>query len=58
MRWSLERMMQELRDPKPGGSLIAQQLAYMILVHPCTAPSEIDSLSASRSNPVCLHTVQ
>lgn len=32
MRWSLERMMQELRDPQPGGSLIAQQLAYMMLV--------------------------
>jgi AraC-like DNA-binding protein len=32
MRWSLERMKDELRDPQPGGSLIAQQLAYMMLV--------------------------
>jgi len=32
MRWSLERMMHELRDPQPGGSLVAQQLAYMMLV--------------------------
>ncbi len=32
LRWSLERMMQELREPKPGGSLIAQHLASMILV--------------------------
>jgi AraC-like DNA-binding protein len=32
MRWSLERMRQELRDPQPGGSLIAQQLAYMMLI--------------------------
>jgi len=32
MRWSLERMMQELREPQPGGFLVAQQLAYMILV--------------------------
>jgi AraC-like DNA-binding protein len=32
MRWSLERMMQELRAPQPGGFLIAQQLAYMMLV--------------------------
>jgi AraC-like DNA-binding protein len=32
MRWSLERMRDELRDPQPGGSLIAQQLAYMMLV--------------------------
>ena len=32
MRWSLERLREELRDPQPGGSLIAQQLAYMILI--------------------------
>jgi AraC-like DNA-binding protein len=32
MRWSLERMMQELREPQPGGFLVAQQLATMILV--------------------------
>jgi AraC-like DNA-binding protein len=32
MRWSLERMRQELLDPQPGGFLIAQQLAYLMLV--------------------------
>jgi hypothetical protein len=32
MRWSLERMRQELRDRQPGGFLVAQQLAYMMLV--------------------------
>jgi AraC-like DNA-binding protein len=32
MRWSLERMREELRDPQPGSSLIAQQLAYMMLI--------------------------
>jgi AraC-like DNA-binding protein len=32
MRWSLERMREELRDPQPGGSLIAQQLAFMMLI--------------------------
>lgn len=32
MRWSLERMKEELSDPQPGGSLVAQQLAYMMLV--------------------------
>jgi AraC-like DNA-binding protein len=32
MRWSLERMREELRDPQPGGALIAQQLAYVMLV--------------------------
>ena len=32
IRWSLERMSQEVRDPRPGSSLIVQQLAYMMLV--------------------------
>jgi len=32
LRWSVERMMQELSEPKPGGSMIAHQLASMILV--------------------------
>ncbi len=32
MRWSLERLREELRNPQPGGSLIAQQLAYMMLI--------------------------
>ncbi|HVJ07234.1 MAG TPA: AraC family transcriptional regulator [Acidisarcina sp.] len=32
IRWSLERMREELRNPQPGGSLIAQQLAYMMLI--------------------------
>jgi AraC-like DNA-binding protein len=32
LRWSLERLSDELRDPQPGGSLIAQQLAYMMLI--------------------------
>jgi AraC-like DNA-binding protein len=32
LRWYLERMMQELRDPQPGGSLITQQVAYTMLV--------------------------
>jgi AraC-like DNA-binding protein len=32
MRWSLERMRQELSDPRPGGFLVAQHLAHMMLV--------------------------
>jgi len=32
LRWSLERMRQELREPQPGGFLVAEQLAYMMLV--------------------------
>ncbi|MGO9454150.1 MAG: AraC family transcriptional regulator [Candidatus Binataceae bacterium] len=32
LRWALERMMQELREPQPGGFLIAQQLVTMVLV--------------------------
>ncbi|QWA09838.1 AraC family transcriptional regulator [Sodalis ligni] len=32
MRWSLESLREELRDPQLGGSLVAQQLAYILLV--------------------------
>jgi len=32
LRWSLERMRQELREPQPGGFLVAQHLAHMLLV--------------------------
>jgi Cupin len=32
LRWVFDRMRQELVDPKPGGFLIVQQLAYMIFV--------------------------
>ena len=32
MRWHIERLAEELRVPKPGGSLIAQQIAYSMLV--------------------------
>jgi len=32
MRWSLERLADEVRDPQPGSSLITQQLAYMMLI--------------------------
>ena len=32
MRWSIERMMQELREPQPGSILIVQQLAQLMLV--------------------------
>lgn len=32
MRWSLERMSEELHNPQPGAALIVQQLAYMMLI--------------------------
>lgn len=32
LRWCVERMGQELREPRPGGALVAQQLATMMLV--------------------------
>ncbi len=32
LRWSMERMMQELREPQPGGFLVVQHLAQMMLV--------------------------
>lgn len=32
MRWSLDRMIAELRDPQPGGQMIIEHLAHMVLV--------------------------
>lgn len=32
LRWSIERMMEEVREDRPGASLIAQHLAHMMLV--------------------------
>lgn len=32
LRWSLDRMRRELRDPQPGSHLVAQHLAHMMLV--------------------------
>ena len=32
LRWSVERMMHELQHPQPGGHLIAEHLAHMMLV--------------------------
>jgi AraC-like DNA-binding protein len=32
LRWSMERMRRELREPRPGGYLVAQHLAHMMLV--------------------------
>ena len=32
MRWAVERLQRELRDPQPGGTLVAQQIAYTLLV--------------------------
>ena len=32
LRWSIERMMEELREPQPGSLLIAEHLAHMMLL--------------------------
>lgn len=32
MRWALERMSQEVREPQPGSGLVIQQLAFMMLI--------------------------
>jgi AraC-like DNA-binding protein len=32
LRWSIERMMAELREPQPGSFLVLQHLAHMMLV--------------------------
>ena len=38
LRWSLERMRQELLEPQPGGFRIAQRLAHMMLVQALRLP--------------------
>ncbi len=32
LRWAVDRLLREMRDPQPGSTLIAQQVAYMMLV--------------------------
>jgi AraC-like DNA-binding protein len=32
LRWSVERMMQELQNPQPGNFLVAQHLAHMMMI--------------------------
>jgi AraC-like DNA-binding protein len=32
LRWSVEQMMQELREPRPGNFLVAQHLAHLMLI--------------------------
>lgn len=32
IRWAVERMLREMRDHQPGGTLVAQQVAYTLLV--------------------------
>lgn len=32
LRWSVERMMQEMREPRPGGFLVIQHHAHMVLL--------------------------
>lgn len=32
LRWSIERMMEELREPQPGSELIVEHIAHMMLV--------------------------
>ena len=32
LRWAVERLLREMRDPQPGSTVIAQQIAYTMLV--------------------------
>ncbi len=32
LRWSMEMMMQELREPQPGGALVAEHLVHLMLI--------------------------
>jgi AraC-like DNA-binding protein len=47
LRWCVEHMRQELSDPQPGGFVVAQQLATVVLVQALRV-----QLSAARSNQV------
>lgn len=31
-RWAVERILREMRNPQPGGTLVAQQVAYTLLI--------------------------
>ena len=46
LRWSIERMMQELREPQPGSFLVLQHLAQLMLVQALRAHLA-DGLSGS-----------
>ncbi len=32
MRWAVQRLLAEMRDPQEGGTLVAKQVAYMLLI--------------------------
>ena len=32
MRWSMQRILEEMQSPQPGGTLVAQQVAYTLLI--------------------------
>ncbi|WP_058187025.1 AraC family transcriptional regulator [Terracidiphilus gabretensis] len=51
MRWSLERMRQELSDPRPGSFLVVQHLAHMMLVQALRLHIADASHTASESGP-------
>ncbi|WP_159947054.1 AraC family transcriptional regulator [Rhizobium sp. 18065] len=60
LRWSVECMMQELREPQPGGFLMLQHLSHMILVQALRlhltegAKGGIGWLSALADRQMCL----
>ncbi len=59
MRWSLERLMLELREPRPGGVLVAQQLATVVVVQALRLHLDVAGagttgwLSALGDRPLC-----
>lgn len=50
LRWSVERMMQELSTPKPGGFLVLQHLAHTVLVQALRLHLEHKERGANRTN--------
>jgi AraC-like DNA-binding protein len=47
LRWSLDRMMLEMKNGQPGGSLIAQHLAHMMLIQALRIHLEADKANST-----------
>jgi len=47
VRWAVERMLREMRDFQPGGTLVAQQVAYTLLVEALRLHSADDARRGS-----------
>jgi AraC-like DNA-binding protein len=51
IRWAVERMLREMRDFQPGGTLVAQQVAYTLLVEALRLHVSAGAQHASNGSP-------